>query len=43
MNIIKNITEIIYNYFYNKKNTYTQTKLNIKDTVQHTLDNIKII
>ena len=42
--IIKNITELIYNYFYNpnnKKNKYKLKKLDIKDTIEHTLENIK--
>lgn len=40
--IIKNITEIIYNYFYNKQDEYIQKKININDTMQHTLDNLNI-
>ena len=40
--IIKNITEIIYNYFYNKQDEYIQKKININDTMQHTLDNLKV-
>lgn len=41
-NIIKNITDIIYNYFYNKEDEYVLKPFDIKDTIQHTLDNINV-
>ena len=41
-NIIKNITDIIYSYFYSKDDEYVLKPFDIKDTIQHTLDNINI-